>query len=65
MGKTNFSDGAAHFFPSRPMTMLQEPDILLDPPELPDIPLPKGWSQYTLLAVQHVSAHFRCVIVGR
>ncbi len=44
--------------------MLQEPDILLDPPELPEIPLPKGWSQYTLLAVLHVIALARIIVLN-
>ncbi len=44
--------------------MLQEPDILLDPPKLPDIPLPKGWSQYTLLAVLHVIALARIIVLN-
>ena len=51
--------------PSRPMvTFLPEPDILLDPPELPEIPLPKGWSEYTLLAVLHVIALARIIVLN-
>ena len=46
------------------MTLLQETDILLDLPELPDIPLPKGWSQYTLLAVLHVIALARIIVLN-
>ena len=46
------------------MKVLQEHDILLDPPELPPFPLPQGWSQYTLLAVLHVIALARIIVLN-
>ena len=46
------------------MTLLQETDFLLGPPKLPEIPLPKGWSQYTLLAVLHVIALARIIVLN-
>lgn len=46
------------------MEILPEPDILLDPPELPEIPLPKGWTEYTLLAVLHVIALARIIVLN-
>ena len=50
--------------PSRPMEILPEPDILFDPPRLPEIPLPRGWSQHTLLAVLHVIMLARNVVMN-
>jgi hypothetical protein len=35
-------------------TILPEPDIILNPPEVPEIPLPKNWADDTLLAILHV-----------
>ncbi|MDR2439672.1 MAG: hypothetical protein LBE12_09940 [Planctomycetaceae bacterium] len=43
-------------------TILPEPDIILDPPEVPEIPLPKNWMDYTLFAILHVIALVRIVI---
>ncbi|GHT19604.1 hypothetical protein FACS1894189_8500 [Planctomycetales bacterium] len=45
-------------------TILPEPDLILDPPELTEIPLPKGWTDYTLLAILHVIALARIIILN-
>jgi hypothetical protein len=37
-------------------TILPDPDIILDPPEVPKIPLPKNWTDFTLLAIFHIIA---------
>ena len=39
-------------------------DILLEPLEIPEIPLPVGWTDYTLLAVLHVIALARIVVMN-
>ena len=41
-----------------------EDDILLDPPEVPKIPLPAGWTHYTLITVLHVIALARIEFLG-
>lgn len=41
-----------------------EDDILLDPPEVPKIPLPAGWTNYTLITVLHVIALARIIIMN-
>jgi hypothetical protein len=45
-------------------TILSEPDIILDPLEIPAIPLPKNWMDYTLLAILHVIALVRIIILN-
>ncbi|MDR3111013.1 MAG: DDE-type integrase/transposase/recombinase [Planctomycetaceae bacterium] len=45
-------------------TILPETDIILAPPVIPHIPLPKGWTDYTLLAILHVIALARIVILN-
>jgi hypothetical protein len=45
-------------------TILPEPHIILDPPDVPSIPLPKGWTDHTLLAILHVIALERIVILN-
>ena len=40
-----------------------EDDILLDPPEVPKIPLPAGWTNYTLITVLHVIALARIIVL--
>jgi hypothetical protein len=45
-------------------TILPEPNLILDPPEVPEIPLPKGWTDYTLLAILHVIALARIVLLN-
>jgi hypothetical protein len=44
--------------------ILPDPNIILDPPEVPEIPLPKNWTDYTLLAILHVIALVRIVILN-
>ena len=44
--------------------ILPEPDLLLDPTPLPEISLPKGWTELTLQAVLHVIALARIVILN-
>ena len=46
------------------MEALSEPDILLDPPELPKISLSKSWSTLTLQTVLHVIALARHVVLN-
>ena len=46
------------------MSFLPEPDILLDPPDLPEIPLPKGWSSLTLQTILHVIAFARIAFMN-
>ena len=46
------------------MSVLPEPDILLDPTPTPEIPLPKGWTELTLRAVLHVISLARIVILN-
>jgi len=46
------------------MSILPEPDILLDPTPTPEIPLPKGWTELTLQAIRHVIALVRIVILN-
>ena len=41
-----------------------EDDVLLDPPEVPKIPLPAGWTNYTLMTVLHVIALARVLFLG-
>ena len=41
-----------------------EDDIFLDPPEVPKIPLPAGWTNYTLMTVLHVIALARIIIMN-
>jgi hypothetical protein len=45
-------------------TILPEPDIVLDPPKIPEIPLPKNWTDYTLLAILHIIALVRIIILN-
>jgi hypothetical protein len=45
-------------------TILPEPEIILDPPEIPKIPLPKGWTDYTLLAILHIIALARIIVLN-
>jgi hypothetical protein len=44
-------------------TILPEPNIVLEPSDIAEIPLPKGWTDYTLLAILHVIALARVVIL--
>ena len=44
--------------------ILPEPDILLDLPPTPEIPLPKGWSDLTLQAVLHIISLARIIILN-
>jgi len=46
------------------MSILSEPEIRLEPGDLPEIPLPKGWSELTLHAVLHVISLARIVILN-
>ncbi len=45
-------------------SVLSEPDILLDLPPTPEIPLPKGWTSLTLQTILHVIAFARIVILN-
>ncbi len=45
-------------------SVLPEPEILLDPPPTPEIPLPKGWTALTLQTILHVIAFARIVILN-
>jgi hypothetical protein len=45
-------------------TILPEPNIILEPPEIPEVPSPKNWTGYTLLAILHVVALARIVILN-
>jgi hypothetical protein len=45
-------------------TILPEPDLILDPPKISEIPLPKAWTDYTLLAILHIIALARIVILN-
>ena len=46
------------------MSVLPEPDILLDSTPTPEIPLPKGWTELTLRAVLHVISLAMIVILN-
>ncbi|MDR1140806.1 MAG: hypothetical protein LBL62_03870, partial [Planctomycetaceae bacterium] len=45
-------------------TILPEPDITLDPSEILEIPLPKNWTDYMLLAILHIIALVRIIILN-
>ncbi len=45
-------------------SVLHEPEILLDPPLVPEIPLPKGWTALTLQAILYVISLARIVILN-
>ncbi|GHT45297.1 hypothetical protein FACS189454_04540 [Planctomycetales bacterium] len=60
-----FSAGAVHRQTWTLMnTILPEPDIILDPPKIPEIPLPRAWTDYTFLAILHIIALARIVILN-
>jgi hypothetical protein len=46
-------------------TILPEPDIIIDPSEILEIPLPKNWTDYMLLAILHIIALVRIIQSGR
>ena len=46
------------------MNILNDPDINLAPNDLPEIPLPKGWTELTLQAVLHVITLARIVLLN-
>ncbi len=45
------------------MSILSDPEIRLEPGDLPEIPLPKGWSELTLQAVLHVISLARIALL--
>ena len=45
-------------------SVLPDPEILLDLPPTPEIPLPKGWTKYTLQTILYVIAFARIVILN-
>ena len=46
------------------MSILSDPEIHLEPDDLPEIPLPKGWSSLVLQAVLHSITLARIVILN-
>ena len=46
------------------MSVLSDPEIRLKPGDLPEIPLPKGWSELTLHAVLHVISLARIALLN-
>jgi hypothetical protein len=42
--------------------VFSEPDILLEPGDTPEIPLPKGWKELTLQAILYVIA-LACIVI--
>ena len=46
------------------MSVLSDPEIRLEPGDLPEIPLPKGWSELTLHAVLHVISLARIALLN-
>ncbi len=45
-------------------SVLHEPEILLDPPPTPEIPLPKDWTALTLQAILYVISLARIAILN-
>ena len=46
------------------MSILPDPEINLAPDDLPEIPLPKGWTELTLQAVLHVITLAKIVLLN-
>ena len=64
--RISFRGGADKPIPFHPflMSIFSDPEINLEPNDLPEIPLPKGWTELTLQAVLHVITLARIVLLN-